>query len=170
MAKKKATKEDEDFRLQFGANLRKIRKYIRLNQDVMANYLGISVTMYGYYESGKCSVPLEKILPLCEILNTSPNQLFGFGDEQIVNAFCQLYDIRYEKSYDNCVTVTTSRNRDFLLTRPLFYEIVLKVKENLKNTIIPSDNPDNMKRTKIALANAYLDSEIDKLKKGGKKQ
>ena len=162
MARKKATKEEDNFRLQFGVRLQKIRKTIGLKQDTMANYLGISVTMYGYYEAGKCSVPLEKILPLCEILNTSPNQLLGFGDKQAVDTLCQLYDIRYEDLDNNIVEVTTYHNK-LRLSKPLFYEIVLNVEKHMKGTIISSDSFEDMKRTSIGLANTFLDLEIDKV-------
>lgn len=164
MARKKATKEEDNFRLQFGVRLQRIRKNIGIKQDTMARNLGISVTMYGYYEAGKCSVPLEKILPICDMLNTSPNQLLGYGDEQAVNNLCELYDIKHKIIDANTVEVTTGRN-NLLLSKDLFYEIVLNVDKHMKNTIIASEGFDNIRNTSISFANTYLDLEINRVTK-----
>lgn len=99
MAKKGTTQAVADFKFKFGANLRRARKKSGQKVVNIAKWLNISTTMYGYYEAGISSPSLDKIVPLCNILEITPNELFNFEinerNEQI-KAFCKRYKIKYE--------------------------------------------------------------------------
>ena len=66
---------------RIGENLKKARKQKGYTQAVLASKMGILQPAYARYESGKIELNYEQIIQLCEILDITPNFLWGFEDE-----------------------------------------------------------------------------------------
>jgi len=69
-------KRDRSIDREIGARLRMLRVQRGLSQDKMAMDLGITFQMVQKYESGTCSFSSHRIVAICNILNTTPNELF----------------------------------------------------------------------------------------------
>ena len=63
---------------QVGENLKAARKARGLTQKQIAFELGKHQPDYSEYETGKIQLDYEKIVYLCERLDITPNELFGF--------------------------------------------------------------------------------------------
>ena len=61
-----------------GENLRQARRAKGLTQKEVAAMLGKYQPDYSEYETGKIELDYAKILFLCEKLDVSPNDLFGW--------------------------------------------------------------------------------------------
>lgn len=61
----------------FGNNLRKIRKEMKINQKTLANRIGISISMISRYENGEIYPPFETLIALSRIMNVSLDELCG---------------------------------------------------------------------------------------------
>ena len=61
-----------------GENLKSARKAKGLTQKEVAAMLGKYQPDYSEYETGKIELDYEKILFLCEKLDITPNDLFGW--------------------------------------------------------------------------------------------
>lgn len=61
-----------------GENLKQARKAKGLTQKEVAAMLGKYQPDYSEYETGKIELDYEKIVFLCEKLDTTPNDLFGW--------------------------------------------------------------------------------------------
>lgn len=59
-----------------GEKIKEARKARNINQDALADTLGISRVSLGNIESGKQRVPLHVLLDICEILNVRMDDLF----------------------------------------------------------------------------------------------
>jgi transcriptional regulator with XRE-family HTH domain len=66
---------------RIGENLKKARNQKGYTQAVLASKMGILQPAYARYESGKIELNYEQIIQLCEILDITPNFLWGFEDE-----------------------------------------------------------------------------------------
>lgn len=62
-----------------GENLREARKAKGLTQKQIAEKLHKYQPDYSEYESGKIELDYEKIITLCNILDITPNDLFGIN-------------------------------------------------------------------------------------------
>ena len=58
-----------------GEKIREARKLRNLNQDILADKLGISRVSLGNIEAGKQRVPLHVLLDICESLNVTMNDI-----------------------------------------------------------------------------------------------
>ena len=65
----------------FAENLRKYRTEQGLIQKKVAQAICVDRTTYTKYEMGTTEPSLATFLTLCQILNASPNQLFGWDEE-----------------------------------------------------------------------------------------
>ena len=63
---------------QVGENLRAARKAKGLTQKEVAALLGKYQPDYSEYETGKIELDYDKIVFLCEKLDMTPNDLFGW--------------------------------------------------------------------------------------------
>lgn len=52
-----------------------------LNQEQVAEYLGINQRVYSNYETGKRSIPIEHLMKLAQKYNKSIDYLVGFTNE-----------------------------------------------------------------------------------------
>ena len=65
----------------FAENLRKYRTEQGLTQQKVAQAICVDRTTYTKYERGTTEPSLATVLMLCRLLNASPNQLFGWDEE-----------------------------------------------------------------------------------------
>lgn len=61
--------------VQIGASLRHAREARDLPQKVLASMLGLSHQVYRRYENGVSSLTASRLLHVCEILGTTPNEV-----------------------------------------------------------------------------------------------
>ena len=61
-----------------GENLKAARKAKGLTQKQLAHELNKYQSDYSEYETGKIQLDYEKIVYLCQRLDITPNELFGF--------------------------------------------------------------------------------------------
>ena len=61
-----------------GENLKAARKAKGLTQAELATRLNKYQPDYCEYETGRIELDYQKIVTLCEILDITPNELFGF--------------------------------------------------------------------------------------------
>lgn len=66
--------------MKFSERLRELRKASPLTQKAIADELGISVTAYQYYESGKNQPSIENLIKLGEMFNVTLDYLTGRSD------------------------------------------------------------------------------------------
>ena len=57
-------------------------RFSRISWPDIAQHLGISTAQAYKIKSGQASFRASHVLPLCELTGLSPNQLFGFKDEE----------------------------------------------------------------------------------------
>ena len=57
--------------------LKNLREDNDLTQQEVATYLGTSQTMYARYERGASELPIRHLLKLCELYNSSADELLG---------------------------------------------------------------------------------------------
>ncbi len=62
-----------------GENLKNARKAKGLTQKQIAQELGKHQPDYSEYETGKIQLDYEKIIYLCNRLDITPNELFGYN-------------------------------------------------------------------------------------------
>ena len=60
-----------------GENLKLARRQKGLTQTQVAERLNMQQQQYSRYETGKFQLSYELIVALCEILETTPNELFS---------------------------------------------------------------------------------------------
>jgi transcriptional regulator with XRE-family HTH domain len=66
---------------QVGANLKQARKECHLTQSQVAAALGQKAyQQYADYEYGRYQLSYEQIVALCQLLDITPNYLFGFDE------------------------------------------------------------------------------------------
>ena len=63
--------------MPFSERLKNLRKTRMIPQKTIAEYLGISVTAYQYYEAGKNEPNIEKLIKLAILFNVSIDYLVG---------------------------------------------------------------------------------------------
>ena len=70
-----------------GTKIRQIRDLKGLNQENMANELGISVTGYGKIERNEVSVNYERLEQISTVLGVKVEHLIGFDNNLALNNF-----------------------------------------------------------------------------------
>ena len=61
-----------------GNNIKQARKYKGLTQTQVAKLLNMTQQQYSRFENGVFELNYNQIVQICNILNTTPNELFGF--------------------------------------------------------------------------------------------
>src|SRR5262245_19433914 len=64
---------------EIGDRLRAARRFLRLRQQTVADYLGMKRQTYIQIEHGKRKLMATEIPPLCNLLRITPNDLLGFS-------------------------------------------------------------------------------------------
>lgn len=64
-------------RREIAQRLRKLRRALGISQEQAAKQLGIDRVQWGYIELGTQSIPAERIVDVCRIVNTTPAELLG---------------------------------------------------------------------------------------------
>ncbi len=63
-----------------GANLKEARKNKGLTQKEVAAVMLMTQQQYSRFENGVYELNYGQIRKLCELLDTTPNELYGMGD------------------------------------------------------------------------------------------
>lgn len=63
-----------------GKNLKESRTQNKLTQKEISAKLKVNQSLYQKYEYGKIEMDYEKIVAVCQILEITPNYLFGFEE------------------------------------------------------------------------------------------
>lgn len=66
--------------MEFKNRLKELRKQSTYTQKDIAERLGISVTAYQYYETGKNEPNIEKLKALADMFHVSLDYLMGYSD------------------------------------------------------------------------------------------
>lgn len=104
---------------QLGRRLKKLRKNKKLTQKELANYINVSATSIGAYETGIRTPRSEKIKKLAEFFNVSSDYLLGNSDkkkkvEDIIKTISE-----DDKMYDVLM---------YIETHPIIYKIINELK------------------------------------------
>ena len=68
-----------------GQNIKSYREKLQLNQDQLANWLGVSRELISYYESGKREIDLKKLESLAELFGIELINLIE-EDSELISA------------------------------------------------------------------------------------
>lgn len=131
-------KYDEEI---ISAKLQEWRKRQGFTQQQVADWLGIKLKTYQFYEQNRRKLSLETLFSLCELYLITPNDLLGYVDIQSLNILCNRYGIKYNDVNDNIVKLTTTYG-DTVIQKDVLCEILLTVERELKDTIFVDDNVD----------------------------
>jgi transcriptional regulator with XRE-family HTH domain len=101
-------REKKEIAIKLGKRLKEFRNKHGYSQEAMASLLEMEGggKTYSTYETGYTLPPLEKLLRICEIFDTSPNILLGYEDTSRINAICERYGIKYKTVKANTVEIT----------------------------------------------------------------
>ena len=72
----------EVFRILFGERLKSLRKERKVSQKELAEYLGISVRGYQFYESEDNEPNIKTLTALADFYNVTIDYLVGRSDER----------------------------------------------------------------------------------------
>ncbi len=61
--------------------LKRLRKEKRLTQIELSEKIGTPYYCVSNWESGRTTMPAEIVPRLCQVLETTPNELFGWEEE-----------------------------------------------------------------------------------------
>lgn len=93
--------------MQFGKNLKKLRKEATFTTQEVADLLGVSRQCYCLYEANKIHPNTERLCKIASILNTTPNVLLGYEPERknvdtqtVLNMQMQIIDTLIESLSD----------------------------------------------------------------------
>ena len=68
-----------DYSTIIGAKIRTLREERRLRLKDVAEKLAVSQSTLSEYERGLKPIPINLIITFCNLFETSPNELFGYG-------------------------------------------------------------------------------------------
>ena len=104
------------YRAALGENIRRIRKRIKLTQDVFSEKIGIELPSWSNIENGKYYPSAENLEKILKVLNITPCEIFSF----------ESYDLK-----ENLINeMLESMKNDEKLTR-LMYRFYLSVKHTV---------------------------------------
>lgn len=83
--------------------LRELRKTHGKTQSDIARLLKVSRANYGYYEAGKQSPPLDKVVVIAEHYNVSLDYLIGNSDQQVIDVFGTIQHILNNIKNNNAI-------------------------------------------------------------------
>ena len=93
--------------MEFGENLKRLRKQAKITQQEMADKIGVSRVSYSYYERGRALPTIENLCNIASILNATPNALLGYEQEKkeidvqtVLNMQMQIIDTLIESLSD----------------------------------------------------------------------
>lgn len=69
---------DRDFKILFGKNLKRIRTEKGLNQETLAEKIGIEIHNLSRIETGSSFPRVKTLIKILNILNVEPVELFDF--------------------------------------------------------------------------------------------
>ena len=72
--------------MYFSERLKNLRKTRMIPQKDIAEYLGISVSAYQYYEAGKNEPSIARLIMLADLFNVSIDYLVGRTEDPLVNS------------------------------------------------------------------------------------
>lgn len=61
-----------------GNNIKQARKYKGFTQLQLAKMLNMTQQQYSRFENGVFELNYSQLIQVCKILNTTPNELFGY--------------------------------------------------------------------------------------------
>ncbi len=64
--------------VKIGTKLRELSRRLELSDAEVARQIGIDPRRYGHYMTGHSSPNYKVLTDLCRVLQTTPNELFGF--------------------------------------------------------------------------------------------
>ena len=64
-------------RREIAQRIRKLRVSLDLSQETAAKLLGVGRVQWTHIEAGRASVPAERVVEICRILNTSVVEILG---------------------------------------------------------------------------------------------
>jgi transcriptional regulator with XRE-family HTH domain len=73
--------------VNIGTKIRQIRDLKGLNQENMANELGLSVTGYGKIERNEVSLKYDRLIQISEVLGITVEDLIGFDNNLALNNY-----------------------------------------------------------------------------------
>lgn len=81
--------------------IKRLRKQKKLTQIELSNILNVASTSIGNWESKRTAMPAEIVPRLCQVLETTPNELFGWEEEiysksEVLNLIQSLKDYTLE--------------------------------------------------------------------------
>lgn len=68
-------------RRAIGRRIKSRRKKLRLSQEEVVTHLPIEVRAYQSYENGETQIPVDNLITICQILDTTPDYILGFQPE-----------------------------------------------------------------------------------------
>lgn len=71
---------DEDFFQALGARIADLRQQAGFSQQQLADLIGLKQQTWATYESATRRLPSSLILPLCDVLNVSVEELLGIRE------------------------------------------------------------------------------------------
>lgn len=72
--------------MYFSERLKYLRKLHMIPQKNLAEYLGISVSAYQYYEAGKNEPNIQKLIMLADLFGVSLDYLVGRTENPLMNS------------------------------------------------------------------------------------
>ena len=67
-----------DFKEDFGYRLQNRREALGMKREFVASKMDVSTSIVTKWETGERNVPMNRLVELCNILKTSPNELLGW--------------------------------------------------------------------------------------------
>ena len=67
-----------DIAKKIGNNIKQARKYKGLTQIQVAKMLNMTQQQYSRFENGIFELNYSQLIQICQILNTTPNEIFGY--------------------------------------------------------------------------------------------
>lgn len=63
-----------------GENIKEARKLKGMTQKEVSFFLHMTQQQYSRFENGVFELNYSQIIEICKLLNTTPNEIFGFSD------------------------------------------------------------------------------------------
>lgn len=87
--------------MNIGERIKQRRKELKISADVVGEKIGVSRSTVFRYESGDIEkLPIEILIPLSEVLKTTPAELMGWEVNDINDIYNQLEPLRQQKVYN----------------------------------------------------------------------
>ena len=154
----------EERKAIFSKNLRYYREKAGFTQAQIAKKLDMNPKAYSTYETEKNTPTFDKLLSLCEVLNTNPNALLGFEEIEHFNTCCKHYGIEYSTEKKSIAKVRFPlRPQDNYQTmrveKSIFFKILNELIEEF-DTIPKDDDIKKLRETENKYFQALLQIRI----------